>query len=529
MAHAQRKEFELSRREALRWVAAPLLAALPRSRGSGVAAISPGFENDPFQLGGAAGYPVADGVVLWTRLAPFPFEPEGVDPVPLHVHWRVASDERMQRTVASGVAIARPELAHSVHVEVFQLQPRTDYFYQFTCGGYESAVGHTRTTPLPGATPGARFALASCQSYTDGYFTAYRDMAAHDLDFILHVGDYVYESAYNDAIRRIPVTEARDLHGYRALHAQYKLDPDLRRAHAHCPWFVTWDDHEVANDWGGDYGPASPGGDWMARKAAASQAYYEHMPLRLSARPAYGELRLYGRALFGDLLEINLFDVRQYRDLPACLDDKRQARRWVSPSTCPGIVDKRRTLLGAEQEKGLLRGLGLQRCRWTVLAQHGVFAPLDMLEEDGLQLSQDGWDGYFATRQRILDVLRERAIPNAISLGGDIHSFYAGHVTAEPLNAASSPVLTEIVTTSVTASGGGEERYQSGQRLLRQQPFASYWDNRWHGYVLNEVSQQGWQADLRKVDSVRIPNSSISLLDRLEVMAGRVGVHVKKR
>jgi alkaline phosphatase D len=511
-----------SRREVLRWA---LLAAAPRSLGAQSAPSEVRFSENPFKLGVASGDPMADGFVLWTRLAPFPFEPDAVDPVPIHVQWRVASDDGMQRIVASGIAIASPQLAHSVHVEVAQLQPRTDYFYQFACGGYDTPVGHTRTAPLSGAAmQSARFALASCQSFTEGYFAAYRDMAGYDLDFILHVGDYIYESPYDAAVRRIPVPEARDLWGYRALHAQYKLDPDLQNAHARAPWLVIWDDHEVVNDWGRDYSPTTPPREWPARKAAAFQAYYEHMPLRLSSRPAHGEARLYTRAVFGDLLEINLIDDRQYRDLPACLDHGREARRWVSPASCPAILDKNRSLLGTEQEKWLLRGFGTQRCRWTVLAQQTAFAPLDMLEDEGLQLSQDGWDGYFASRQRILDVIRDRGLSNVVCLGGDIHSFYAGYVTAEPLNAQSKALLTEIVTTSISAGGGGEERYQTGQRLLRQQPFASYWDNRWRGYVLNEVTQREWQADLRKVSDVRVPTSAVASLNRLEIEAGRVGV-----
>jgi alkaline phosphatase D len=516
----------ITRRQAIGWAGATLfVATMPRPV---IGALSDSrsrrFPDDPFKLGVASGDPVADGIVLWTRLAPFPFEPRAVDPVPFHVHWRVATDDRMQKVVATGVALAMPELAHSVHVEVSRLQPRTDYFYQFSCGGYESPIGHTRTAPQPGTTMDrAVFALASCQSYTDGYFAAFRDMAALDLDFVLHVGDYIYESPYDAALRRIPVAEARDLWSYRALHAQYKLDPDLQQAHALAPWLATWDDHEVANDWGGEYGSAGPAGTWSDRKAAAFQAYYEHMPLRLSARPAHRELRLYGRAVYGDLLEMNILDTRQYRSLPACLDAAGQARRWVSPATCPGIVDETRSILGSEQETWLLRGLGTQQCRWTALAQPGVFAPLDMLENEGLQLSQDGWDGFFATRQRILNVLAQRSIANPICLGGDIHSFYAGHVNAEPLNEKSRRVMTEIVTTSISAGGGGEERYKAGQRLLTQQPFAAYWDNRSRGYVLNEVRHKGWRADLRKVEDVRSSTSKVSLLDRLEVEAGRVG------
>ena len=186
-------------------------------------------------------------------------------------------------------------------------------------------------------------------------------------------------------------------------------------------------------------------------------------------------------------------------------------------------------MLGAEQETWLLRGLGTQACRWTAVAQGDVFAPLDLLDQDGLQLSQDSWDGFFATRQRILDTIRERKIGNAVCLGGDIHSFYAGHVKADPLNEQSQPLLSEIVTTSVSAGGGGEARYRSGQRMVRQQPFATYWDNRWRGYVLNEVTASGWRADLRKVEDVRLPDSQVSLLDRLEIESGQVGVTVTRR
>jgi alkaline phosphatase D len=505
-------------------VSALLLAPIVQSASADPKPAAIRFTENPFKLGVASGDPVADGFVLWTRLAPFPFEPEALDPVPIRVQWRVASDETMKRVVASGVAIASPELAHSVHVEVAQLQPRTNYFYQFSCGGFDSPVGRTRTTPLSGsAMPSARFALASCQSFTEGFFAAYRDMAEQDLDFVLHVGDYIYEAPYDAAVRRIPVPEARDLPGYRALHAQYKMDPDLRNAHARAPWFMIWDDHEVENDWGPDYTPGTPAGEWKARKAAAFQAYYEHMPLRLSSRPGRAETRIYGRAVLGDLLELNLLDDRQYRDLPACLD-KGVPQRWVSPTTCPAIVDKSRTMLGAAQEKWLLRGLGTQRCRWTVLAQQTVFGPLDMLENEGLQLNFDGWDSYFASRQKILDVVRDRSIPNVVCLGGDLHTFYAGHVNAEPLNAESKPLLTEIVTTSITASGGGEQRYQAGQRLLIQQPFATYWDNRWRGYVLNEVTQKEWRAELRKVNDVRTPTSPVAVLETLSIEAGRVGI-----
>src|SRR5690349_16648452 len=110
----------MRRRDVLK-LAAAILLPLPAAANP-----TPKFDDDPFKLGVASGDPIADGVVLWTRLAPFPFEPGAVDQVPYHVRWRVASDDRMQKVVASGLALAVPELAHSVHVEVERLQPRTD-------------------------------------------------------------------------------------------------------------------------------------------------------------------------------------------------------------------------------------------------------------------------------------------------------------------------------------------------------------------------------------------------------------------
>ena len=184
-----------------------------------------------------------------------------------------------------------PSSGHSVHVEVDGLRPGWWYWYRFRAGGHMSPVGRTRTAPVMGASTAlAAFVLTSCQDYASGYYTAHRHMANEELDFVVHVGDYIYETAPDeDTVRRHegdgePVTLAE----YRNRHAQYRTDADLQACHAAFPWLVVLDDHEVANNWAGEVPPHRDPptlGTFLARRAAALQAYYEHMPLRRKSIP----------------------------------------------------------------------------------------------------------------------------------------------------------------------------------------------------------------------------------------------------
>ncbi|MBD2018750.1 alkaline phosphatase D family protein, partial [Leptolyngbya sp. FACHB-36] len=273
-----------------------------------------------FSLGVASGEPLPDGVVLWTRLAPEPLNGGGMPPQPMSVQWQVAVDEQMRRVVQRGTTIAVPELAHSVHVEVNGLEPARWYWYRFQAGDQQSSIGRTRTAPaLTSHVDRLRFAFASCQHYEHGYYAAYRDMAAADLDFVVHLGDYIYEGAATTGeSRQHNGSDLVTLEQYRDRYALYKTDPDLQAAHAAFPWIVTWDDHEVA----GNYANLTANGQsqqaFLQRRASAYQAYYEHMPLRRSSRPQGANLQLYRRFSFGDLAEFNVLDTRQYRSKQPC-------------------------------------------------------------------------------------------------------------------------------------------------------------------------------------------------------------------
>jgi alkaline phosphatase D len=270
------------------------------------------------------------------------------------VDWEVATGPRMIDVVARGRVVAAPSTGHAVHVEVDGLAPGRHYWYRFRAGGHTSRLGRTKTCADPGA-PLERLALAvvCCQSWESGYYTAYRHLAEEDLDVVLHLGDYIYEYGSRPGlVRRHVGAEPTDLAGYRVRHALYKTDPDLQAAHARHPFVTAWDDHEVENDYAGRH-PVE-GGDpdaFLRRRAAAYRAYWEHLPLRRPPRGA--SMPLYRRLRFGDLVEVNMLDTRQYRDDQPCDAGGGGGGGVV---TCPERVDPRRTILGDRQRRWLLRG-----------------------------------------------------------------------------------------------------------------------------------------------------------------------------
>ena len=310
----------------------------------------------PFKLGIASGDPTPTGVVLWTRLAPDPLEGGGMPPVPVDVRWEVAEDDKMTQVVRRGVVRAAPEWAHSVHADVEGLRPDRWYWYRFDVGDSASAIGRTRTLPPLGAPADRlRFAFVSCQHFETGYFTAYRHLAAEDLDLVFHLGDYIYENAGDPEAGRIRVhssDEITTLEDYRNRYAQYRTDPDLQAAHAAFPWWVTWDDHEVDNNYANDISENDdPRDAFLLRRAAAYQAYYEHMPLRRAQIPKGPALRLYRDFSYGSLTSFFILDTRQYRTNQPCGDSS------VNPP-CGGEKDPNATMMGAGAGEVALQGHG---------------------------------------------------------------------------------------------------------------------------------------------------------------------------
>jgi len=457
----------------------------------------------PFTLGVASGDPLADRVVLWTRLAPDPLAPDGAGGMPdqtVPVFWEVAHDEAFRQVVRSGAAIAHPSLAHSVHVDVNGLAPDRWYFYRFQAAGHVSPVGRARTFPRADAAPAlARFATASCQHYASGYYTAHAAIAQEDLDFVAFLGDYIYESGANGPVRSHMSGRIESLAGYRHRYGLYKSDANLQAAHLLCPWIVTWDDHEVANNYAGDSFDANatpPLLPFLELRAAAYQAWYEHQPVRLLP-PKGSNLRIYRSLDYGDLARLMVLDSRQYRSDQECND--------VLGPECPGFPDPDKTMLGAAQEAWLFDGLAASAARWNVLAQQVVFAPTPI----GDLRNFDQWDGYPAARQRIHDFLQGAAIRNPVVLTGDIHAAGAGWLPTDMVQLTGPALATELVATGISSTFPAALA-QLAKDIIEALPHVDFFDPFGRGYVRHEVSRDEWRADFRVVSTVTEPTATVA-------------------
>jgi alkaline phosphatase D len=507
------------------FVAAPAILTLAR----GLPAWAQGAPGaDPFTLGVASGDPNADGFVIWTRLAPDPLALDGLGGMgaPAAVSWEVAEDAAMARVVARGTVSADARMAHAVHVEVSGLQPGRPYWYRFTALGVQSAIGRARTAPRPEqGLERLHVAVASCAHYEVGYFSAYRHMADESPDLTLFLGDYIYEYSYPqtraDLVRRHGLGEARTLADYRHRYARYKTDPDLQALHAAAPCLVTWDDHEVENDYANRWSQwtATSEAEVLARRAAAYQAFYEHMPIRRT-RLNGASMRIYNRFRFGRLAEIAILDTRQYRSKPACLPATTRRAQLVS-SACTERLDPRRTLLGEDQERWLFDGLRRADAQWNLIGQ-SLMATSVLQKGAGGVVGHwtDGWDGYPASRDRLLATITASRLSNPVVLSGDIHSFWANAIKADPRNPEGPTIATELVTSSITADGPPHAPFAE---MAPQNPQVAYFETRQRGYVSLDLTAARLQARFRAISERRDMDAQVSTLREFTIQSGRPG------
>ena len=478
---------------------------------------APRFSTYPFTLGVASGDPAEDGVVLWTRLAPDPLNAGGMDNGNVAVEWRVAHDEKMGKVVKRGSAVATPEFGHSVHVEVRGLEPDRWYWYQFRAGSEWSPVGRTRTAPAPmSRSDRLAFAFASCQHYETGYFTAYDHMIRDNVDLVVHLGDYIYEGgARENLVRKHTGAEIYSLNDYRNRYALYRTDPHLQKAHQLFPWIVTWDDHEVDNNYAGDKDQdGSPRDQVLERRANAYQAYYEHMPLRSSSLPSGSKLLLYRRFAFGDLAEFSVLDTRQYRTDQPCGDGNKPQ--------CEDALSDDASMLGADQERWFLDGLTRSRSRWNVIAQQVLMAKVDRMPGPEHAYAMDQWSGYEMARRRVLRFLEERKPSNPVVITGDIHSNWVCDLKADFDREDSAVVGTEFVGTSISSGGDGSDILPAVEKYLPENPHVKFYNSQ-RGYVRCILTPQSWQADYRVLSYVTKPDSPIATRATFVVEDGRPG------
>ncbi|MGW6377914.1 alkaline phosphatase D family protein [Rhodococcus sp. NPDC055112] len=505
---------------------------------AGTAGAAPNAGTIGFAHGVASGDPLPDRVIIWTRVTPSAHAQPGSgvgEQVPLS--WEVATDPGFTSIVRSGSITVGPETDHTAKVDVTGLSPATAYHYRFTArggavAGQVSPVGRTLSAPANDADiQRLRFGVVSCSNWEAGYFSAYRHLAQReDLDAILHLGDYIYEygrgeyGGRNGAVRPTdPAHEIVSLADYRIRHAQYKTDPDLMALHARLPFIATWDDHESADNAhkGGaeNHNPATEG-DWAARKANSTRAYFEWMPVRATGSGT--EVTLYRRFRFGNLAEISMLDLRTYRDEQTTASD---GRKVDSPD---------RTITGRAQMDWLTKGIVSSPTRWKVVGNPVMIAPtlvppLDTrttkaltdligVPQAGIPFGTDAWDGYAADRRRLYDAIAAAGVDNTVFLTGDVHTSWACDLPLDAANYPAGPTIgTELVVPSVTspnmddslgvpprtASLAAEEAYKAVNRHVRYLDFDS------HGYGVFEVATSGAQMDWFYISDPLDPNATV--------------------
>ncbi|MEZ5708053.1 MAG: alkaline phosphatase D family protein [Blastomonas sp.] len=462
------------------------------------------FSDNPFGLGIAAGDPAPDGFVIWTKLSTDPLARHGGMPLSaLPVGWEVAEDEGFRTVVASGEELARPELGHSVHVELTGLKPGRAYFYRFTVGGDRSLRGMAKTLPPMGSSPDSlRFGICGCQNYEDGYYGAFRNLAREDLAFVYHYGDFIYEYHQNyefdasrlptDPVRNHAFQNLYDLTDYRRAYGQYLTDMDLQAARGMHTWISTFDDHEIHNNWVSliDQDPVPPE-IFALRKQAAMQAWYEHMPVRKALLPVNGMVAANRLLNYGDLVAMHVLDTRQHRSDQPCNDGFRPA--------CAGVDDNAAQVLGAAQEKWLDTNLGRGKAQWNCIAQQIMVMALDRRTrgEPEKILNLDSWAAYSAPRDRLLSRLEPLA--NAVILTGDEHQNFAGRP-----HYRDRPAAVEFVTTSISSGGDGSDLRPGSDKLLAGNGELEF-VNDLRGYSVATVDRQSWRNDFMVMDRVSVP------------------------
>jgi alkaline phosphatase D len=521
---------------------------------AGSIAAAPRLAKSPFTLGVASGDPWPNGVVLWTRLALDLADGVrwGLSESAYGVDWEVRDLEAAgEPVVRRGTAVAAQRNAYAVHVEVAGLEPDRAYGYRFRLAGHEDG-GITRTAPAPDAMPRKlRFAFCSCAEYENAFHYAYEFMAREDPrpQFIVHLGDYIYEQSYDQFYRRDYSDPAREgckapqynrarwlrydrvgkirtLSQYRRRYGEYKLDRHLQFAHRQCPFIVTWDDHEVDNDYAGAVSAAPEEEHFAERRIAAYRAYFENMPIRLSSLPVHmSRRRLYRHFDFGRLMRLYMLDERQYRAPQACPEPLRGGGRAMALSGCPEIereVDakgRRREMLGREQEQWLASRLAGSEAAWNVLAQGVMMAHVDTRSDcqfasprTEAHVWSDGWSGYMAARQRIVDLMHRHRARNPVVIGGDIHAHFVNRILKDWKDPQGSPaVAPEFVCTAVSSFVRNLEPLRADNRRSVVDLDCDH-----NGYVVCDVTRDDFQVSMMQV----LPHARVPRIEEARAHAG---------
>jgi len=478
-----------------------------------------------FKDGIASGDPTTRSVVLWTRL-------DGAGGSGL-VELEVATDKAFRKVVARSKITTNASVNHAVKAQVTKLKPHEQYYYRFATSKHDSPVGRFRTSLPADSKAPVKFAFFSCADYTHGYYNAYEHMAGQDLDFIVCLGDYIYDESYHskadgtgvrdDAIgKTLPgypqaIRAAISLSDYRRKYSLYRTDKSLRKIHQNFPMVTLWDDHEVMDNYAGGEadGGLPPGyGYTTARKAAGYKAFAESMPTYGAKLGGSGVAikgnKIYRKLSYGKNVDLFVMDQRQYRDNQPCEDGvEAPCAEWTQS----------RDFLGRPQMEWLKKELAASTASWKVMANELMIMPTKVL--GGSFFSFDSWQGYPGERAELLSFIKDKGIKDTVFVTGDIHTFIAGAVQ-EGYDGTGATLSTEFVGGSITSAGLGESDLDAGggvvikgndqnpstspaliDSLRGLNPWVDVADFDHHGYGLVEASSTTFDCELVRMQTVK--------------------------
>ncbi len=505
----------------------------------------------------ASGDPRVDGAVLWTRVDPSVQGGQYANMVALQI--ATTPDFSSQSVVAAAVATLDPSRDNTVKLPLSfnGLAPFSTYYYRFYYNGTPSRIGRFKT--LPAATADLtqlRLGYVVCQDYGNGYYTALNYLAQEDVDYVVHLGDYIYETIaatgfQNNPVRTVPPFPSggaipQNVDDYRHLYRVYRSDVNQQAAHEAFAYIQLWDDHEFANDCHQDFHPdnnTAPNDATTPQPAlrqAANQAWSEYGLADVTFDPSQdweNSVRVYRKLSFGTLADLIITDERLYRDGPPC-GNSQAFQRYFSPG-CAELSDPARTMLGAAQRDWFVQQVTTSPALWKLWANEVMLMQLKVAT---IYVDLDQWDGYQQERNHIFDAIRSASVKNFIALTGDLHTFLAGYLKHTFDNPFESPLGIELMVGSISSANFAEEiesvlplpsrpvpAKQMGvpPNLLEpairlSNPHIQYWDSSTHGYGVLTLTKAQLTCEFKAVTTIREPTASLVPLKTFTVPVNHV-------
>ena len=503
----------------------------------------------------ASGDPQANGIVLWTRVAPTAMGAPSGD----MVAWQIAADPAFTTIMMQGVAPVDPAIDNTVKLPVanFVLQSYTVFYYRFIYNLIPSRTGRFKTLPVATAElQQLKIGYVVCQDYNNGYYTALSHLANEDVEYIVHLGDYIYETiTQTNAVRAVPPFASggvipQTVDDYRHLYQIYRSDPNQQAVHENFAYILLWDDHEFANDCHQDFhpdnntAPNTATTPQPALRQAANQAWSEYGLADVAFDPTQTweqSVQVYRKFSFGTLMDLIVTDERLYRDGPPC-GSNIIGERYFSLG-CGEMSDKSRTMLGLTQRQWFLDQLTGSTATWKIWANEVM---LMQLKFAFVYIDLDQWDGYQQERNLIFDTVHGAKVKNFVAITGDLHTFLAGYLKRDFDNPFESAVGIELMVGSISSSNFAEEiesaihlpsapvpakQMNVPPNLLEPvirgaNPHIKYWDSSTHGYAVLTITPELLTCEFKAVTTIREPTANLVPLQTFTIPVNEVKLNV---